>query len=129
MELFNAGLDSKRTACAEADAPSRKDATVTSKNGTRIRGPEDITTFPANSGEAPQISGHPGRSDYTEVAKIMCLAIVVLAARQLLHRAVGMMDGLVGIGIGAGVRISDGNAAELAANDPRILFLLPTRGE
>src|SRR5438034_1487601 len=29
MELFKAGLDSKRTACAKADAPSRSDAAAT----------------------------------------------------------------------------------------------------
>jgi hypothetical protein len=54
MELFKAGLDSKRTAWAKEDAPSRRDAVAPkNRNAARIRGPGNIATFFANHGEAP----------------------------------------------------------------------------
>src|SRR2546429_4054790 len=56
MELFKAGLDSKRTACAKADAPSRSDAAATkNRNARRIRRPAYIAAFFANCGEANDV--------------------------------------------------------------------------
>jgi hypothetical protein len=56
MELFKAGLDSKRTACAKADAPSRSDAAATkNRNASRIRRPAYIAAFFANCGEANDV--------------------------------------------------------------------------
>src|SRR5216117_1016240 len=69
-ELFSAGLDSRRTACATTEAAVITNTTAAaSKNAARIRQPGDMIILFANHSKRFDIQGTLAGKDYTEVTQ------------------------------------------------------------